>query len=509
MRSFFVACLLYCLPVMADQVYVNKILQKSDLLQKNEVAIDELTASLLIKGKNPEKFECVHKIKQIQQEERLIILEDESVFKVSYWDRNDFQDWLIGDLVKITSSIKIKNVRTLTSVNASFEKLPAKSFRDYIARTTNATLDPSEAVTLTLQNGAIFKGLSAHWKVKETIFVFSTDQESEYQLWNIDRNEQTSWVLIGNEQESISPSIIHFEERLNRKVLGQSEAISAVKDAIFNYYLGLNNPNMPIGVFLFLGPTGVGKTELAKVLAEELFKNQTYLIRFDMSHFSEPHSLARLIGSPPGYVNHEEGGQLTQALKAKPKSIVLLDEMEKAHPFVRKIFLPVFDEGYIKDSKDKKICCKKVLFIMTSNICASEICQLYSQKKTTDQVLHAIEPYLIQELSPELYNRVVPVLFRPLGRDLMESLVNLMLKEVTLRLKQVKNIDLVVDDTAKNYLIVNGFHPTLGARPLKKLIQKKIISNVAQAIVLNSIPDGTRITISYIEKGDTWNISWQ
>lgn len=291
--------------------------------------------------------------------------------------------------------------------------------------------------------------------------------------------------------------VLLLEGRLNERVLAQPNATRVVSQAVINYCAGLKFPLSPIGVFLFLGPTGVGKTELSKVLAETLYKTQRYLIRYDMSHFSEPHSVARLIGSPPGYANHDEGGKFTEALKAKPQSVVLLDEIEKAHPSVRKIFLPVFDEGYIKDTKDRKINCRDTIFVMTSNLCSQRIASLFNEGYTDEEILRAIEPELIQTLTPELYNRLQPVIFRPLEKETMSALVDLMLEEAVERIKYVKDIYLTVDKSAKEFLVERGFHPLLGARTLRKLIQDSVIAHLSYAIVRGDISQGSRVKILY------------
>lgn len=292
-------------------------------------------------------------------------------------------------------------------------------------------------------------------------------------------------------------NILELETNLNERVLAQPQSTRMIAQAMINYCAGLKNPLSPVGVFLFLGPTGVGKTELAKVLTENLYKSQRYLIRYDMSHFSEPHSLARLIGSPPGYANHDDGGKFTEALKLKPQSVVLLDEIEKAHPNVRKVFLPVFDEGYLKDARDKTVSCRDVIFIMTSNLCSQKITSLYYEGHSDDEILRIIEPDLIQALTPELYNRLQPVIFRPLTKETMRSLVNLMLEEAIQRVKYAKDIDLIVDESAKEYLVEHGFHPFLGARTLKKLIQDTVIARLSYAIVKGNISEGCSAKVCY------------
>lgn len=474
--------------------------------------IQELESYLLMKS--PDKTECFHLIKEVTETE--IILEDESVWKIGWYYRSAIKDWKKGDRLKISkhsnsysNSIKFENIDTIGTTWGNLEKQPNPELGDFLASIFNSRLDPEGKTRIILHSGSIFKGANISWKIRDRIFVFYTDKAGEYDLWNFDRNEiVTEWTMVADNDGGV----LNLKENLSKHVLGQPEAIQTVAATIFNYVAGLNDPKTPIGVFLFLGPTGVGKTELAKVLTNELFKNQKFLIRFDMSHFVESHSGSRLIGSPPGYVNHEEGGQLTEALKAKPKSIVLLDEIEKAHPAVRKLFLPVFDEGYITDSKNRKVFCNNAVFILTSNICSKEIADLFNQNSHLSmdgkEVLEVIEPALIEHLSPELYNRVIPVIFRPLSSELMYDLVDKMLKEVIERLQKIKNITLIVDESAKKYLSIHGYHPTLGARPLKRLIQKKVIATLSHEIVYQSIPDGSFVTLYYNDLDDSWFVTW-
>jgi ATP-dependent Clp protease ATP-binding subunit ClpA len=222
-----------------------------------------------------------------------------------------------------------------------------------------------------------------------------------------------------------------------------------------------------------------------------------------MSHFTESHSINRLIGSPPGYVNHEEGGQLTNPLLNNPQTIVLLDEIEKAHPHVIKTFLPIFDEGFIVDTKSNFISCSETIFIMTSNLCSDEIVHFYNLGYSSEEILEAIEPYLMKVLSPELYNRVEPVLFRPLAKETMYNLVELMLDKVEKKLLMEKQIQIYIDDSLKDFLVENGYHLFLGARPLKKLIEKRVLSNLAYNIIKNGIESGSHIILFYDKDTDS------
>lgn len=455
-----------------------------------------------------------HFLKSVDQAERIITLSDESLWKIGYLYKGDIENWQEGQRLKISqhskaysNDIRIENVDTKTVAWGELKKLPTKN--DLILRISQSALDIVQGGTIILSSGFIFKGEGSSWKTRDPLFIFHSNDQEEgmYDLWNL-RTQQLSekWRLVGNEKKGSSESILNLSHVLNQKILGQTEAISIVSNAIVRCWSGLNDPKLPIAVFLFLGPSGVGKTELAKVLNYQIYKNNHSLLRFDMSHFADPHSITRLIGSPPGYVNHEEGGQLTEALRKFPRSIVLLDEIEKASPIIRKFFLPVFDEGIIKDAKNRLIPCNKSIFVLTSNLCSSEIVKLYERGYTTEEIKDLIEPTIMEYLSPELYNRVSTIIFRPITPDLMDGLVDLMLKEVKDRFLQIKKVKVHIGPGVKEYLIRKGFHSTLGARPLKRLIQEQIVGSLAYAMIEEGIPENSSIEISY--NNDQFLISW-
>lgn len=302
-------------------------------------------------------------------------------------------------------------------------------------------------------------------------------------------------------------NVLELEDRLNARIIGQPEAVSTVSDVILRFAAKMNDPKKPIGSLLFIGPTGVGKTELCKVLAIELLGSESKLIRLNMADFSERYSLSRLIGSAPGYVNHEEGGQLTEAIKRHPNSIVLLDEMEKAAPEVHKAFLSVFDDGFIVDSKNERIDCTKCLFIMTSNLSSQAILNMSHNGFSSDEILEQIQSKLIKELSPELYNRVEPVVFHALTEESLLGLIQLMLKGVQKNLQSQKQIQLNIDPSVVEFLEKNGYSRELGARPLKGLIEKKIVGTISKAVIRENIPNGAAITIAYND--GSWIIEWE
>ncbi len=303
--------------------------------------------------------------------------------------------------------------------------------------------------------------------------------------------------------------LLHLEMELGKRVIGQSFAIESVSEAIRRSRAGLQEPKRPLGVFLFVGPTGVGKTELAKALSEQLFDNEDAIIRFDMSEYMEKHSVARLIGAPPGYVGYEEGGQLTDKLRRAPYSLVLFDEIEKAHPDVFNILLQIFDDGRITDSKGRVINCKNALFIMTSNL-GSEL--LLDQTKgnatslTKEKVLSIVEPALKAHFRPEFLNRLDEVLpFLPLQKLEMSHIVKIQLQSLSERLKD-RDITLSWSETLVEHLGNTGYDPSFGARPLKRLIQKELINMLSRKILENEIPNHTTVHLDFKENAITTEI---
>jgi ATP-dependent Clp protease ATP-binding subunit ClpB len=295
--------------------------------------------------------------------------------------------------------------------------------------------------------------------------------------------------MVSSEQDRL----LQLESILNERVVGQSAAVTAVADAVRRSRSGLNDDRRPVGSFLFLGTTGVGKTELAKTLADALFNDDQAMVRLDMSEFQERHSVSRLIGSPPGYIGHDEGGQLTEAIRRRPYSIVLLDEIEKAHDDVFNVLLQVLDDGRLTDSKGRLVNFRNTIIIMTSNAGAERIQARFKAANGTlnEEILGAMRTDAMEEVSnrlrPEFINRIDEiVVFEPLQKEDLKSIVKIQLKQLEQRLNHA-GIQLRIAEDALNWLAEEGYHPEYGARPLKRLIQQKVLNALSKSILSNAI----------------------
>jgi ATP-dependent Clp protease ATP-binding subunit ClpC len=301
--------------------------------------------------------------------------------------------------------------------------------------------------------------------------------------------------------EGETEKLIHMEERLHHRVIGQDEAICAISDAIRRARAGLKDPRRPIGSFIFLGPTGVGKTELARALAEFLFDDEGALLRLDMSEYMEKHTVSRLIGAPPGYIGYEEGGQLTEAVRRRPYKVILLDEVEKAHPDVFNILLQILEDGRLTDGHGRTVNFKNTVVIMTSNLGSEEFQRqslgFHRETKSERQRLRgAIDSALKQTFRPEFLNRIDEVIvFEPLTEEQIRQIVELLMNEVQKRLSE-RGITLELTEEAKAWLAKEGFDPNYGARPLKRAIQRYVESPLSMRILNGEFEEGNSILIT-------------
>ena len=306
----------------------------------------------------------------------------------------------------------------------------------------------------------------------------------------------SSWtgVPVSKMMQGEMDKLKNLEAELHRRVIGQDEAVSAVAAAVRRSRAGLSDPNRPIGSFFFLGPTGVGKTELAKALAENLFDDERALVRIDMSEYMEKFSVQRLIGAPPGYVGYDEGGQLTEAVRRRPYSVILMDEMEKAHPDVFNILLQVLDDGRLTDGQGRVVSFKNTIIIMTSNV-GSQFIAGANASSDPDEVQREVNNALRQTFKPEFLNRIDDVVvFHALGLEDIEKIVDIQLRDVRERLSRDR-IQLELTPAAKQSLAFDGLDPVYGARPLKRLIQRQVVDSVANLIIDGQLHEGDVVRV--------------
>ncbi|MBZ9690509.1 ATP-dependent chaperone ClpB [Clostridium sp. M14] len=302
-------------------------------------------------------------------------------------------------------------------------------------------------------------------------------------------------IPVSNILEGEREKLLRLEEEMSKRVIGQDEAIESVTNAILRARAGLKDINRPIGSFIFLGPTGVGKTELAKTLARNLFDSEENIIRIDMSEYMEKHSVSRLVGAPPGYVGYDEGGQLTEAVRRNPYSVVLFDEIEKAHDDVFNIFLQILDDGRLTDNKGKTVDFKNTIIIMTSNIGSNYLLENKSEDYIEPNIKEDVMNQLKLRFKPEFLNRVDDIImFKPLSENGIKKIINIFLNEVNNRLKD-KNIELEVTDSAKSIMVKEGYDPVYGARPLKRYIQNTLENNLARMIIKGDLIYGSKVIV--------------
>lgn len=302
-------------------------------------------------------------------------------------------------------------------------------------------------------------------------------------------------IPVNRLMESETKRLLNLESELRKRVVGQDRAVELVSDAIRRSRAGIGDQNRPIGSFLFLGPTGVGKTELAKSLAEALFDDERSIVRIDMSEYMEAHSVARLIGSPPGYIGFDKGGQLTEAVRRRPYSIVLLDEIEKAHQDVFNVLLQVLDDGRLTDGQGRTVNFTNTIIIMTSNVGSEKIIESKEINKDLEQkLLDDLRHYF----RPEFINRIDDIIvFNKISKENMKLIVDTQLQKLVDELKATKNITLEITDNAKNALTDQGFDTNFGARPLKRLIQKEILNKLAKELIKGDIKEQSKVTVDY------------
>jgi ATP-dependent Clp protease ATP-binding subunit ClpB len=298
--------------------------------------------------------------------------------------------------------------------------------------------------------------------------------------------------------EGEKEKLLRLDEILHQRVIGQDEAVQAVADSVIRARSGLKDPKRPIGSFIFLGPTGVGKTELARALAGSLFDSEENIVRIDMSEYMEKHAVARLIGAPPGYVGYEEGGQLTEAIRRHPYSVVLFDEIEKAHPDVFNVFLQILDDGRLTDNQGRTVDFKNTIIIMTSNVGSLDLIENASQSgEIAEPIRRKVMSELRARFRPEFLNRVDEiVLFKPLTLAEIKQIVNLQLVQIRQRLAD-RHIELELTDAAREHVAREGYDPVYGARPLKRYLQRQVETALSRKLLGGEVQDNSRVAVDF------------
>ncbi len=303
-------------------------------------------------------------------------------------------------------------------------------------------------------------------------------------------------IPVAKIMEGEREKLLHLGDILHQNVIGQNEAVEKVTEAIIRSRAGIGDPNRPIGSFLFLGPTGVGKTQLAKALAKTLFDDENNMVRIDMSEYMEKYSVSRLIGAPPGYVGYEEGGQLTEAVRRRPYAVVLFDEVEKAHPDVFNVLLQVLDDGRVTDSQGRTVDFKNTIIILTSNLGSPYILEgIEENGEISSQAKEQVQALLKQSFRPEFLNRLDDIVFyKPLTRENIGSIIDLLIQDLQKRLNQ-KQITLNITPAAKDYIAQNAYDPVYGARPLKRFIQSHVETLIGRMIIADEIGPDSVVTL--------------
>ena len=427
------------------------------------------------------------KIMQLEVEETALSREDEEISKVRL---KKIQDELVKQRAdfqakKARWDIEKKNISRIQKLKAKIDEVNAEieqAEREYdlnrVAELRYSTL-PNLKQVLEQEEKEIEKEQGG----KSTLLRNKVTEEEIQQIVS-----KWTGIPVTRMSQGEKEKLLHLEDTLHESVVGQDDAVKKVAESILRSKAGIANPNRPIGSFLFFGPTGVGKTELAKTLARNLFDDEKNMIRFDMSEYMEKFSVTRLIGAPPGYVGYEEGGQLTEAVRHKPYSVLLFDEVEKAHPDVFNIFLQILDDGRVTDSQGRTVDFKNTIIILTSNMGAQKILDSISKTgKIQDKVKEEIKVDLRSQFRPEFLNRLDEIIFfQALAKTQVYNIVKLLLKGLIGRLEE-QEITMIVSDDVVNWIVEEGYDINFGARPLKRTIQDEIETMVSRAIVGDQI----------------------
>lgn len=461
-------------------------------------------------------IEILHGLKNAYEEFHNVTISEEAIdaavkLSVRYINDRNLPDKAIDLIDEACSKIRIREVpKSKSIINKELQVEELNIELEMCIRHSDFKAANSIKKELDKEQDKLNKAI-AKWEGTEKAYRPIVDENSIEEIVSMWTNIPVT-KLGKNEQKRL----LKLESILHKRVVGQSEAVSAVAKAVRRGRVGLKNPNRPIGSFLFLGPTGVGKTELSKTLAEAVFGSENSMIRVDMSEYMEKHSVSKLIGSPPGYVGFEDGGQLSDNVRRNPYSVVLFDEIEKAHPDVFNILLQVLDDGQITDSKGRKVSFKNTIIIMTSNAGAGRIIDPKrlgfssdeSEKADYDKMKSSVMEEVKQMFKPEFINRIDEIIvFHALNEQEVRSIVNIMLNSLAKQVKEQMQIELKFSGTLKTALAKESYDKKYGARPLRRMIQSKVEDALAEEVLSGKVKEGDKVNVSYRNKQVTFDVN--
>ena len=459
--------------------------------------IDQACATIKTENSsNPAELDTINrKVMQLEIEEKALSSEDDDVSKRR-----------LENLKEELANLKEEQNKLQLQVDSEKEKLSAvKNLREKIDRVKLELEQAQNSYDLEKASELQYSTLPKLTQELEELEEKSKHEEYKLLKQEVTEDEigfivsQMTGIPVTRLVETEKEKLLHLADTIHEKVIGQDEAVESVTNAILRSRAGIADPNRPIGSFLFLGPTGVGKTELAKALALNLFDDERNIVRIDMSEYMEKHSVSRLIGAPPGYIGYEEGGQLTESVRRNPYSIILMDEIEKAHPDVFNILLQLLDEGTLTDSKGVVVDFKNTIIIMTSNIGSLELLEEVKDGVISEETRINVTNQLYGYFKPEILNRMDDIIiFKPLTQDNIKGIANKLLNELVARIAN-RNITLTYTDNISSWVATAGFDMKFGARPLKRFIQSQIENKLSVELIRHGIEDGMKINLDYID----------
>jgi chaperone protein clpB len=459
--------------------------------------IDQACATIKTENSsNPAELDTINrKVMQLEIEEKALSSEDDDVSKRR-----------LENLKEELANLKEEQNKLQLQVDSEKEKLSAvKNLREKIDRVKLELEQAQNSYDLEKASELQYSTLPKLTQELEELEEKSKHEEYKLLKQEVTEDEigfivsQMTGIPVTRLVETEKEKLLHLADTIHEKVIGQDEAVESVTNAILRSRAGIADPNRPIGSFLFLGPTGVGKTELAKALALNLFDDERNIVRIDMSEYMEKHSVSRLIGAPPGYIGYEEGGQLTESVRRNPYSIILMDEIEKAHPDVFNILLQLLDEGTLTDSKGVVVDFKNTIIIMTSNIGSLELLEEVKDGVISEETRKNVTNQLYGYFKPEILNRMDDIIiFKPLTQDNIKGIANKLLNELVARIAN-RNITLIYTDNISSWVATAGFDMKFGARPLKRFIQSQIENKLSVELIRHGIEDGMEIHLDYVD----------